>query len=334
MRAGAGALPDDECGQSAPHVFAVRAIRLHRARCAAAARRCPTARPTMWKAGARVARESFVYGLYERRLMAQIKAKKVPEHVGVILDGNRRWAKRMGFGASQGHRRGADKIEEFLGWARAAGVRIVTLWLLSTDNLSRDPAELSPLLDIIADAVDELAATRTWRLRLVGAVDLLPAPVAARLRDAVASTGPARDGEGGAGSARADEEGAGPARDGEAVADPRMQVNIAVGYGGRQEIADAVRAVLRERAAAGASLEEVAESLSEEDITAHLYTKGQPDPDLVIRTSGEQRLSGFLLWQSVHSEYYFCEVYWPAFRRVDFLRALRDYSRRERRLGR
>ena len=324
VRAAPGALPDDECGQFTPHVFAVRAIRLHRARCAAAARRCPTARPTMWKAGARVARESFVYGLYERRLMAQIKAKKVPEHVGVILDGNRRWAKRMGFGASQGHRRGADKIEEFLGWARAAGVRIVTLWLLSTDNLSRDPAELSPLLDIIADAVDELAATRTWRLRLVGAVDLLPAPVAARLRDAVAATDPARDGE----------EGADPARDGEAAADPRMQVNIAVGYGGRQEIADAVRAVLRERAAAGASLEEVAESLSEEDITAHLYTKGQPDPDLVIRTSGEQRLSGFLLWQSVHSEYYFCEVYWPAFRRVDFLRALRDYSRRERRLGR
>ena len=288
----------------------------------------------MWKAGARVARESFVYGLYERRLMAQIKAKKVPEHVGVILDGNRRWAKRMGFGASQGHRRGADKIEEFLGWARAAGVRIVTLWLLSTDNLSRDPAELSPLLDIIADAVDELAATRTWRLRLVGAVDLLPAPVAARLRDAVASTGPTRDGGEGADPARDD----GADHDGEdgdaAVADPRMQVNIAVGYGGRQEIADAVRAVLRERAAAGASLEEVAESLSEEDITAHLYTKGQPDPDLVIRTSGEQRLSGFLLWQSVHSEYYFCEVYWPAFRRVDFLRALRDYSRRERRLGR
>ena len=124
-----------------------------------------------------------------------------------------------------------------------------------------------------------------------------------------------------------------------------MQVNIAVGYGGRQEIADAVRELLRERAAAGASLEEVAASLSEEDITDHLYTKGQPDPDhlytkgqpdpdLVIRTSGEQRLSGFLLWQSVHSEYYFCEVNWPAFRRVDFLRALRDFGSRERRLGR
>jgi len=123
---------------------------------------------------------------------------------------------------------------------------------------------------------------------------------------------------------------------GEAVGpeDRPMQVNIAVGYGGRQEIADAVRELLRERAAAGASLEEVAASLSEEDITDHLYTKGQPDPDLVIRTSGEQRLSGFLLWQSVHSEYYFCEVNWPAFRRVDFLRALRDFASRERRLGR
>lgn len=328
MRAGAGALPDDECGQFAPHVFAVRAIRLHRARCAAAPRRCPTARPTTWKAGARVARESFVYGLYERRLMAQIKAKKVPEHVGVILDGNRRWAKRMGFGASQGHRRGADKIEEFLGWAEQMGVQVVTLWLLSTDNLARDPAELSPLLDIIAHAVDELAETGRWSLRLVGAVDLLPEPLAERLRAAVVRSRPT--------SAEASEQG-GPAGEAAKVAeagDRRMQVNIAVGYGGRQEIADAVRELLRERAAAGVSLEEVAASLSEEDITEHLYTKGQPDPDLVIRTSGEQRLSGFLLWQSVHSEYYFCEVNWPAFRRVDFLRALRDFASRERRLGR
>ena len=113
-----------------------------------------------------------------------------------------------------------------------------------------------------------------------------------------------------------------------------MHVNIAVGYGGRQEIADAVRDLLRERAATGDSLEDVAATLSEEDITDHLYTKGQPDPDLVIRTSGEQRLSGFLLWQSVHSEFYFCEVNWPAFRRIDFLRALRDYAGRERRMGR
>ena len=269
-----------------------------------------------------MAGDNLLYDIYERRLAARIDPATVPHHVGVILDGNRRWAKSMGFGAAQGHKRGADKIEEFLGWAEQMGVQVVTLWLLSTDNLSRDPAELSPLLDIIAHAVDELAETGRWRLRLVGAVDLLPEPLAERLRAAVARSQPPEAKAGG--------------KKGEVV-DPEdrpMQVNIAVGYGGRQEIADAVRELLRERAAAGASLEEVAASLSEEDITEHLYTKGQPDPDLVIRTSGEQRLSGFLLWQSVHSEYYFCEVNWPAFRRVDFLRALRDFASRERRLGR
>ena len=275
-----------------------------------------------------MAGDNLLYDIYERRLAARIDPATVPHHVGVILDGNRRWAKSMGFGAAQGHKRGADKIEEFLGWAEQMGVQVVTLWLLSTDNLSRDPAELSPLLDIIAHAVDEIAETGRWSLRLVGAVDLLPEPLAERLRAAVVRSRPA--------SAEASEPGgpAGDAAKATEVEDRRMQVNIAVGYGGRQEIADAVRELLRERAAAGASLEEVAASLSEEDITEHLYTKGQPDPDLVIRTSGEQRLSGFLLWQSVHSEYYFCEVNWPAFRRVDFLRALRDFASRERRLGR
>ena len=275
-----------------------------------------------------MAGDNFLYDIYERRLAARIDPATVPHHVGVILDGNRRWARSMGFGAAQGHKRGADKIEEFLGWAEQMGVQVVTLWLLSTDNLSRDPAELSPLLDIIAHAVDELAETGRWSLRLVGAVDLLPDPLAERLRAAVVRSRPSS----------AEASGAGGSADGAVktaeAEDRRMQVNIAVGYGGRQEIADAVRELLRERAAAGASLEEVAASLSEEDITEHLYTKGQPDPDLVIRTSGEQRLSGFLLWQSVHSEYYFCEVNWPAFRRVDFLRALRDFASRERRLGR
>ena len=275
-----------------------------------------------------MAGDNLLYDIYERRLAARIDPATVPHHVGVILDGNRRWAKSMGFGAAQGHKRGADKIEEFLGWAEQMGVQVVTLWLLSTDNLSRDPAELSPLLDIIAHAVDELAETGRWSLRLVGAVDLLPEPLAERLRAAVVRSRPAS-----AGASESDGA-AGHAVKTAEVEDRRMQVNIAVGYGGRQEIADAVRELLRERAAAGASLEEVAASLSEEDITEHLYTKGQPDPDLVIRTSGEQRLSGSLLWQSVHSEYYFCEVNWPAFRRVDFLRALRDFAGRERRLGR
>ena len=282
-----------------------------------------------------MAGKNLVYEFYERRLAAQIDPERVPGHVGVILDGNRRWARTRGFGAAQGHKRGADKIEEFLGWAQIAGVRMVTLWLLSTDNLSRDQAELSPLLDIIAHAVDELASTGRWRLRLVGAVDLLPAPVAERLRTAVASTASAAStaSTASAQAPRGAEDGARGA-DGPEDGDTRMHVNIAVGYGGRQEIADAVRDILRERAVAGDSLEDVAATLSEEDITDHLYTKGQPDPDLVIRTSGEQRLSGFLLWQSVHSEFYFCEVNWPAVRRIDFLRALRDYAGRERRMGR
>ena len=282
-----------------------------------------------------MAGNNLVYEFYERRLAAQIEPERVPGHVGVILDGNRRWARTKGFGTAQGHKRGADKIKEFLGWAEVAGVRMVTLWLLSTDNLSRDQAELSPLLDIIAHAVDELASTGRWRLRLVGAVDLLPAPVAERLRTAVASTASAAStaSTASAQAPRGAEDGARGA-DGPEDGDARMHVNIAVGYGGRQEIADAVRDILRERAVAGDSLEDVAATLSEEDITDHLYTKGQPDPDLVIRTSGEQRLSGFLLWQSVHSEFYFCEVNWPAFRRIDFLRALRDYAGRERRMGR
>ena len=279
-----------------------------------------------------MAGNNLVYEFYERRLAAQIEPARVPGHVGVILDGNRRWARTKGFGTAQGHKRGADKIKEFLGWAEVAGVRMVTLWLLSTDNLSRDQAELSPLLDIIAHAVDELASTGRWRLRLVGAVDLLPAPVAERLRTAVASTASPASATS-AQAPRRVEDGAQGA-DGPEDGDARMHVNIAVGYGGRQEIADAVRDILRERAVAGDSLEDVAATLSEEDITDHLYTKGQPDPDLVIRTSGEQRLSGFLLWQSVHSEFYFCEVNWPAFRRIDFLRALRDYAGRERRMGR
>lgn len=247
-----------------------------------------------------------VYRLYERRLAASIPRESVPRHVGVILDGNRRWARTVGAEASHGHRAGADKIAEVLDWSEEAGVEVVTLWMLSTDNLARSPEELEPLLAIIKDAVADLADRGRWRLQVVGALDLLPDAVAATLRDAQRRT----------------------------AGVPGMHVNVAVGYGGRREIADAVRSLLRERAAAGMSLEELAESIDVAHIAEHLYTRGQPDPDLVIRTSGEQRIGGFLLWQSVHSEFYFCDAYWPDFRRVDFLRALRSYAARERRLGR
>ena len=150
-----------------------------------------------------------------------------------------------------------------------------------------------------------LAEQQRWRLHPVGALDLLPAATSTTLKQAADST---RDVDG-------------------------LLVNIAVGYGGRREIADAVRSLLVEHAEKGTSLEELAQVLDVEHIADHLYTKGQPDPDLVIRTSGEQRLGGFLLWQSAKSEFYFCEAYWPDFRRVDFLRAIRAYAQRERRFG-
>ena len=247
----------------------------------------------------------LLYGLYERRLASSLTTCQVPRHVGVILDGNRRWARHLGESTATGHRRGADKISELLTWSEEIGVEVVTLWMLSTDNLSREPDELHTLLGIIEDAVRELAATQRWRVQVVGSLDLLPDSTAKALCAAQDST---RDVTG-------------------------LHVNVAVGYGGRREIADAVRAVLRQHAKAGSSLDELAESFDVEHIADHLYTKGQPDPDLVIRTSGEQRLGGFLLWQSAHSEFYFCEAYWPDFRRVDFLRAVRAYAARERRLG-
>ncbi|MCW2631423.1 MAG: Undecaprenyl pyrophosphate synthase [Pseudonocardia sp.] len=249
---------------------------------------------------------NLVYSAYERRLNRQLVETERPRHVGVILDGNRRWAREAGFSVDAGHRIGAAKISDLLGWCRAAGVEVVTLFLLSTDNLNRPSAELRALLGIIVDVVEELAGPeKPWRVREVGAQYLLPADAASRLAAAAISTA-RRDG---------------------------MEVNVAVGYGGRREIADAVRKLLLSHAETGSSIEELAEVLDVDHIAEHLYTSGQPDPDLVIRTSGEQRLSGFLLWQSANSEFWFCEASWPEFRRVDFLRALRDYGQRHRRFG-
>ncbi|WP_226345676.1 isoprenyl transferase [Agilicoccus flavus] len=247
----------------------------------------------------------LLYEAYERRLVADLPTGRVPRHVGVMLDGNRRWARSKGEETTVGHRAGADNIAPFLGWSEELGVEIVTLWLLSTDNLKRRPDELAPLLRIIEDVVADLADTGRWRVNIVGARHLLPAETAERLLAAAGRT--------------AGVEG--------------LVVNVAVGYGGRQEIADAVRGLLLEAAEQGRDLRDIAERITVEDIAAHLYTKGQPDPDLVIRTSGEQRVGGFLLWQSTHSEFYFCEAYWPDFRRVDYLRAVRAYAERERRYG-
>src|SRR3954465_6976057 len=247
----------------------------------------------------------ILYPAYEARLIRRLPSDRLPKHIGVMVDGNRRWARAVGADALAGHRAGADNIEPFLHWCEDLGIEVVTLWLLSTDNLNRPQHELAHLLEIIGDVVGELAASGRWRINPVGALDLLPDPTARTLKEAASAT---REVEG-------------------------LWVNVAVGYGGRREIADAVRSLLQHHAREGTSIEELAKVIDVEHIASHLYTKGQPDPELVIRTSGEQRLSGFLLWQSAHSEFYFCEALWPGFRKVDFLRALRAYGQRERRFG-
>ena len=240
------------------------------------------------------------YRLYEMRLRQELAASKaaLPRHIAVLCDGNRRWARDAGHrDVSYGYRVGADKIAEMLRWCADAGIEMATVYLLSTENLQRDPDELSCLIDIITEVVEEISApVNRWSVRTVGDLELLGDETARRLREA-------------------------------------FHVNVAVAYGGRQEIVDAVRTLLGKELADGATPEQMIESVTIEGISEDLYTSGHPDPDLVIRTSGEQRLSGFLLWQSAYSEMWFTEAHWPAFRRVDFLRALRDYTRRHRRYG-
>lgn len=254
--------------------------------------------------------KALLYPLYEQRLIRSLDLTKTPQHIGVILDGNRRWAKANptadgDVSTSRGHRAGANKIVALLDWCEEVNVKVVTLWLLSNDNLKREAAELNPLLAIIGETVAELGKLGRWEVRPMGSLELLPEELRTKLNSVAAKS---KGIEG-------------------------VIVNVAIGYGGRKEIVDAVKNVISESARSGKSAQEIADALSVEDINKNLYTAGQPDPELVIRTSGEQRLGGFLLWQSAHSEFYFCEAYWPDFRKVDFLRALRAYSVRERRFG-
>jgi len=255
---------------------------------------------------------SLLYRLYERRLLAGIRQQSPPRHIGLILDGNRRFARQLGLAdIIQGHERGAAKLEEALEWFEDLGIPMVTIWILSTENLMRPPEELEGLLSLIErkmreTAVDPKIHRRQVRIRAIGQLDLLPPS----LQDAI----------------RAAEE---------ATADyENFVLNVAVGYGGRQEVVNAVRSLLRDWGGRGMSLGEIADRLTSDAIGKYLYTYDLPDPDLIIRTSGEVRLSGFLLWQSAYSEYYFCDAYWPAFRRIDLLRAIRNYQQRRRRFGR
>jgi short-chain Z-isoprenyl diphosphate synthase len=253
--------------------------------------------------------QDLVYRLYTRRLRRQLAGGPVPRHVGLIMDGNRRWARQMGsIDLNLGHKYGADHAEDVLRWCEKAGIKHVTAFVCSTENLlSRSEEEVNFLMGLIEQVVErKLAKEPTWQIHIAGSLDLLPTSTATALKNAVESSRHCRTG---------------------------AHLTLAVGYGGRQEVIDAFRGLLYEEAAVGTSMEDLADKLTVGDVARHLYTAGQPDPDLVIRTSGEMRLSNFLLWQSAYSELYFCEAYWPAFREVDFLRALRSFAARQRRYG-
>jgi short-chain Z-isoprenyl diphosphate synthase len=254
----------------------------------------------------------LVYRLYEHQLESEVRRGAIPEHVGVILDGNRRFARKAGLGSlADGHRRGADNAESLVSWCDELRIPVVTLWALSTDNFRRPDEELSAIFEIVEEKVDRFAemqerSSLPRRIRAVGRRDLLPDSTRAAIEKVEAAT----------------------------VANADAELLVAVGYGGREEITDAVRQMIADRVRQGDSLEGIASGLDPEEIGRYLYAPDVRDPDLIIRTSGELRLSGFMLWQSAYSEYYFCDVFWPEFRRIDFLRAIRSYGQRQRRRGR
>jgi short-chain Z-isoprenyl diphosphate synthase len=253
-----------------------------------------------------------VYRVYTDRLRADVLLRPRPRHVAVIMDGNRRWAIREGFQDHRvGHRRGAEKALEMIDWCADLGIREVTLWALSVENLGRSPEEIGTITDVAADALASLVDGRRRtrvpvHLRVIGRRELLPDRLRRVVEDSAAVSRP----------------------------DGAMDVTIALAYSGRDELLEAFRATLRELVAADVPASELAERVTADGLAAHLYTSGSSDPDLIVRTSGEVRLSGFLPWQSVYSEYYFCDAYWPAFREIDFLRAIRTFQARSRRFGR
>ena len=253
-----------------------------------------------------------LYYLYERRLLTDVRSHALPQHLGMIQDGHRRYSREVGLGdLGEGYRLGATKTEAVLGWCLELGIPMVTLWWLSLENLHRDPDDVAAVLEVIEAKMGEwvtdgFAMRFGIRICPIGRLDLLPTSTLRALRQAEAAT---REHE-------------------------RMVLNVGVGYSGRQEIVDAVRGYLEESSARGASPEDMVGGLTPEAVEKYLYTYGCPDPDLIIRTSGEIRLSGFMLWQSAFSEFYFSDAYWPAFRKIDFLRAIRAFQQRQRRFGR
>jgi tritrans,polycis-undecaprenyl-diphosphate synthase [geranylgeranyl-diphosphate specific] len=250
------------------------------------------------------------YRLYERRLNSQIEeGGEIPSHVGIILDGNRRWAQNHNFSIDMGHAIGADVVENLLDWCHELHVKSITLYVLSTENLSRSRDELDELLGLIEARLNKLLTDeRIYRYRVrvkgIGKVDLLPDSIRQLLNKIEEKTG------------QFDEH----------------FLNIAIAYGGRAEITDMVKSIAED--VKGGRL--TVEGITQETISQRLYTSHlpNPEPELIIRTSGEERLSGFLLWQGAYSELVFTDAFWPDFRKIDLMRAIRTYQKRQRRQGR
>jgi short-chain Z-isoprenyl diphosphate synthase len=252
------------------------------------------------------------YALYERRLLEQIGQRPMPRHIGIILDGNRRYGRARGLtDPREVYGIGAQKLDDVLDWCLDLHIPSVTLWVFSTDNFMRPADEVSGVFAALQGKLAALAADpeihrRRIRVRAIGRLGLLPESTLAAVHAAERAT----------------------------AGYDQMELIFAIAYGGREEIVDAMQALLRDLAAPGEGVADVAEKITPDAISRYLYTAGSPDPDLIIRTSGEVRMSGFLLWQSAHSELYFADVNWPELRRVDFLRAIRTYQQRKRRFGR
>ena len=252
-----------------------------------------------------------LYRYYEHRLESSLPADRLPQHVGVILDGHRRFAREATDGEYRAsYEAGMAKLEELIGWCADLKIGAVTAWVLSTENLRRPTAELEPYFEVLTELFNrmpKLAERLHFTLTVSGSLDLLPPTLVLAAKQAVEQVA---------------QMGIAP-----------MSINIALCYGGRQEVVDACRSLVTDLLAEGVAPENLAESIDAKGLAGNLYAADLPDTDLVIRTSGESRLSGFLLWQSAFAEFAFVDPYWPAFRKVDLLRALRDFTRRDRRFG-
>jgi tritrans,polycis-undecaprenyl-diphosphate synthase [geranylgeranyl-diphosphate specific] len=250
--------------------------------------------------------QKILYRLYERRLEKLVKSRKRPRHLAIILDGNRRWAEELRLSANEGHRKGFENVVRVIRWAQDLDIRELTVFAFSTENFERDRDEVEGLMDLLVEACEEFGKDPDIhrdrvRIRAIGRVELLPERVRKAIDRIEKATG----------------------------SYDRFHLNIAVAYGGRAEIVDAIKKLYHSVEKGEKSIDEI----TEEDVTKHLYKEDMIDPDMIIRTSGEQRLSGFLLWQSAYAELYFEEAYFPSFRKIDFLRALRTYQNRARRFG-